>query len=60
MREIINETLAEFQDRNCKGCFYANEKEVGTGRACCTWPQPLNLEGGKCLTRKEEEGPKVQ
>ena len=47
------ETLAEFQERNCHGCFYAHEEKVGTGRACCTYCQPIKLEDGKCLTRKE-------
>ena len=47
------ETLAEFQKRNCKGCFYADGEKVGTGRACCTYPQPIKLQDGKCLTRKE-------
>ena len=46
------ETLAEFQKRNCKGCFYADEEKVGTGRACCTYPQPIKHERGECLTRK--------
>jgi len=52
------ERLEEFQERNCRGCFYAEEEKVGTGRACCTYPQPLKLEDGryappKCLTRKD-------
>ncbi|MBA7593458.1 hypothetical protein ES703_00378 [subsurface metagenome] len=38
------ETLAEFQKRNCKGCFYADDEKVGTGQACCTYPQPIKLE----------------
>ena len=47
------QTLDEFQEKNCHGCFYADEEKVGTGRACCTYPQPIELEDGKCLTRKE-------
>jgi len=46
------ETLAEFQERNCHGCFYADEQKVGTGCACCTYPQPIKPEKGKCLTKK--------
>ena len=47
------ETLAEFQERNCHDCFYADEAKVGTGRACCTYPQPIKLDEGKCITKKE-------
>jgi hypothetical protein len=46
------DTLAEFQKRNCKGCFYADEEKVGTDRACCTYPQPIKHQRGECLTRK--------
>ena len=47
------ESLTEFQDRNCRGRFYAEEDKVGTGRARCTYPQPIKHERGECLTRKE-------
>ena len=54
------DNLTEFQRRNCRGCFYADEEKVGTGRACCSYPQPLKLERGECLTpntgRKSEGG----
>ncbi|MBC8276212.1 MAG: hypothetical protein H8E40_14760 [Chloroflexi bacterium] len=54
------DTLAEFQKRNCKGCFYADEEKVGTGQACCTYPQPLSLQQAKCLTRKEVSNRKIK
>jgi hypothetical protein len=47
------ETLAKFQERNSRGCFYADEEKVGSGWACCTYPQPIKHERGECLTRKE-------
>jgi len=49
------ETLAEFQERNCKGCRYADDNKVGTGEPCCTFPGPLTHKGGRCLTRKERD-----
>jgi len=47
------ETLREFQNRNCRGCFYADDKKVGSGMGCCTYPQPIRHERGECLTRRE-------
>ena len=46
------ETLAEFQERNCNGCFYADEEKVGSGQACCTYPQSIKLEKGQCLSKR--------
>ena len=46
--------LKELQEKNCKGCLYANQEKVGTGQACCTYPGMPRLEGNKCLTRKEQ------
>lgn len=45
--------LSEFRKSNCQGCFYADAKKVGSGRACCTYPQRITIKDGKCLTRKE-------
>ena len=28
------ETLAKFPERNCRGCFYADEEKVDSGLAC--------------------------
>lgn len=51
------ETLAEFQERNCRGYFYADEEKVGSGMARCTNPQPIKLEKGQCVSkRKNKEG----
>jgi hypothetical protein len=47
------ETLTEFQERNCKGCRYADEKKVGTGKPCCTFPGPITQKDGRCLVRKD-------
>ena len=47
------ETLAEFQERNCRGCLYADRKKMGTGKPCCTRPLPT-IVNGQCLNRREE------
>jgi len=51
------ETLAQFQRRNCKGCFYADDEKVGTGQRCCTCPGIPRLEGYRCLTRRGKGDP---
>ena len=50
------ESLAEFQDRNCRGCFYADEEKVGSGQACCTYHQPIKLEKGQCVSKRNKKG----
>lgn len=43
--------LAKFQNENCKGCRFANDKRVGTGKPCCIYPGRLLTTPDKCLTR---------
>lgn len=50
---MITETLTEFQESNCRGCLYADDEKVGTGRPCCTYPERIKLKDGTCQTRKE-------
>jgi hypothetical protein len=50
------ETLAEFQERNSRGYFYADEEKVGSGLACCTYPQPIKLEKGQCVSKRTKKG----
>lgn len=51
-------SLKQFQEVNCRGCFYADEDKVGTGQACCTHPQVPQAEDARCLTRKEVQHPR--
>jgi len=50
--------LKDFQEANCRGCFYSDPEKVGTGGACCTFPgmpriEYVHDENDRCLTRKE-------
>jgi len=56
---VGDKELVEFQEANCRGCYFADEK-VGTGHPCCTYPSHLHIEGKQigtqppeCLTRRE-------
>lgn len=51
------ESLTEFQEGNCRGCFYADEEKVGSGLACCTYPHLIKLEKGQCRSKRNEKGP---
>jgi len=53
-------SLRQFQKVNCRGCFYADADKVGTGQACCTYPQVPRVEDGGCLTRKQVRCPNVR
>jgi len=54
-RQRFKDYLKELREANCRGCFYADEAKVGTGKACCTYPGIPQIEDTKCLTRKEAE-----
>lgn len=46
--------LAKFQNENCKGCYHADDKKVGTGEPCCTKPTLPHTEDGVCIDRRTE------
>jgi len=55
-RKYNSKLLAEWQSVHCKGCTFAEEKLVGTGKPCCTFHGPPRTDkDGKCLNRKEKE-----
>ncbi len=52
--EVREETrFMGYQLANCKGCRFADEPLVGTGRPCCTYIGRLLASPDKCLTRIE-------
>lgn len=60
MKELFGETtitgdmgVAEFQHNNCKDCFFAEAKKVGTGEPCCTYPSKLIADSGKCQVKRQ-------
>lgn len=42
---------AEYQEKNCRECRFADEAMVGTGEPCCTYPGRLLATPDVCLTR---------
>lgn len=50
-----DEARIAFQNANCKGCRFADEKLVGTGEPCCTFAFTLDIQEGKCYTRRGKE-----
>jgi hypothetical protein len=48
--------MNEWQIKNCKGCKYSDDKKVGTGEPCCTYPMKLKMDNdGNCLTKKPKK-----
>ena len=45
-------TLEEYQLKNCEGCYFAEEKKVGTGKPCCTKPTPIDSDGIICKSKQ--------
>lgn len=45
--------FVEFQEENCRGCFYADAPLVGSGKPCCTKPTQIEVIAGKCKSRRE-------
>lgn len=46
------EGLRAFQKANCaKGCRFANDAMVGTGKPCCRYPGGLISDGTTCFSR---------
>ena len=53
MKDKYNESLSEWQKRNCAGCKFAELKKVGTGKACCTYPLHYELDDeGECKSKR--------
>jgi len=52
MKLKIMEHLREFQIQHCKGCLYAKNEKIGTGKACCTCPSIPRIGNNICFTRK--------
>jgi len=54
----VKSVLPQFQERNCVGSRFANEKFVGTGIGCCTCPGHVEIDERPlipvCFSRREE------
>jgi len=50
IKDMAREKLIEFQECNCRGCDYAVETLIGTGKGCCT--RTPNLANGMCVNKK--------
>lgn len=55
-KRLVNlaiERIKKFQNKNCKGCFFADVKKVGTGEPCCTKPTPAKMRDAEtCIDRR--------
>lgn len=55
--DMLNQidSMEEFQLKNCKDCFFAESKKVGTGEACCTYPDRLIVSSttGECKSKRQ-------
>jgi len=52
--ELAKEEVKEFQNKNCRGCFFAETIKVGTGEPCCTKPTPAKMRDAEtCIDRRE-------
>jgi hypothetical protein len=47
--------MKEFQEKNCRGCKFADAKKVGTGEPCCTYWQQIEVIADKCQSRQEKK-----
>lgn len=47
--------MVSFQEANCRGCRFADAELVGTGKPCCTYAFRLDIQEGKCYTRREAD-----
>jgi len=55
-KQRFKDYLKEFREANCRGCFYADEAKVATGKPCCTYPGGFPyIEDNKCFTRKKKD-----
>jgi len=46
--------MKDFQDMNCKGCYFADPETVGTGEPCCTHPGKLEIIMGRPLPNRAD------
>lgn len=46
----------EFQLNNCKDCYFAEAKKVGTGEPCCTYPSQLDIDPKTETCRSKRKG----
>ena len=54
-KNYIDLPLDEWQKRECKGCFFADDKKVGTKKACCTYTDTEVFDClGHCKTRRNK------
>jgi len=53
--DMLNQidAMREFQLNNCKDCFFAEAKKVGTATPCCTYPSQLRVEDSKCQCKRQ-------
>lgn len=52
-RNLLNLALEDWQKANCKNCYFAEAKKVGTGNPCCTYPYSLvHSPEGQCLSKR--------
>lgn len=49
-----NDKLIAFQEKNCKGCKFADEN-AGTGKRCCTFPGTPNITPARCWSKRKIE-----
>ena len=45
--------MVKFQEKNCRGCYFADKKKVGTGEPCCSYGFRLEVKDDRCLARRE-------
>lgn len=56
MSKLIDDISIEFQTSNCKDCYFAELKKVGTGKPCCTYPGRLettHIYPTQCLSKRQ-------
>jgi hypothetical protein len=57
---LVDQTLVDFQNRNCRGCFFDEDNKAGTGQACCTYNGAVELADGVCQVRRRHEVAEAQ
>lgn len=45
--------LSDYQERNCRGCKFADTARIGTGKPCCTRPTMPEAVNFICQGREE-------
>ena len=54
IKEVKGVIDKNFQLKNCKGCYFADTKKVGTEMPCCTYPSKLVVDPktGECMSKR--------